>query len=145
MEIALDATLGIEDQVPGAAAGWQVLHHVGDHAAEPANTVFTANGNAAQPAEVVEGGGGNQRLYFAGSRVQLSRRKRAVVLGIPRGIEEAGNHRSRRGCGNIQVRHATIFRNTPGKLLRNPGVETHLNYSLGRYLIRRGAERKESG
>jgi hypothetical protein len=39
-----------------APAFGQVVHHVGDHAAEPAEAVFSAHGHAAQPAQVVARG-----------------------------------------------------------------------------------------
>ena len=52
-EVALNAPLSIEDEVPRACVASEVSDGVGDHTAQPAETVFAAHSHALQPAQVV--------------------------------------------------------------------------------------------
>ncbi len=54
-EVALDAALGVEDEVVVAFAGGERRDGVGDHAVEPADAVGAGD---AEPAGVVERGDG---------------------------------------------------------------------------------------
>ena len=83
VKVALDAALSVENQVPGAGGGAQIVHGIGNHAAEPAEAVLAADLYATQPSQIVEGGIGNQRLYFGRESVQLNRRKDAVDRSGP--------------------------------------------------------------
>jgi len=80
-QVALDASLGVQHQVPCAAIRGQIVHHVGDHAAQPAEAVFSAHGHAPLPAQIVAGRARHQRLYFHGWRVQLPWGQCAAING----------------------------------------------------------------
>ena len=53
-EIALNATLRIQHQVPGSTIRRKLLHSVRNHAAEPAKSVLAAYSHAPHPAKVVD-------------------------------------------------------------------------------------------
>jgi len=78
-EIALDVTLRIEQQVPRAGVGKEIVDGVGDHSAEPAKSIRSANGHAAHPAEIVDRRPGCQRRRFRFRRVQLCGGQYAAV------------------------------------------------------------------
>ena len=64
--VALDATLHAENEAVGAFAGFEVLNGVGDHAVEPADSVFAGG---ADPAGFVEG----EYCGFVEQSVELGR------------------------------------------------------------------------
>ena len=78
-QIALDPPLGVEHQVPRAGVAGQVVHHVGDHAAEPAKSVLSADGDAAEPAQVVTRGVSGQSRRFSFERVQPKRSENTTI------------------------------------------------------------------
>ena len=83
VQVALDAALGVEHQVPCAGMRGQVVDHVGHHAAEPAETVLAVDGNAAQPSQIVDGGRAEAVPLFRGlarpTAVASTRRARQPV------------------------------------------------------------------
>jgi len=52
-EVALNAPLRIQNQVPRAGVIAQIVDGVGDHPAQPAEPVFSAHFHAPQPAQIV--------------------------------------------------------------------------------------------
>ena len=117
-EVALDAALRVEDQIPRSRIGGQVLYHVSDHTAEPTEPVAALHGHPSMPAQIVEGTSRSQHLYFLGARVQFKRGKYTAIGNRfkPRLLcgQVTSKQGSRRGCGNIDVGHERIFRNSPG-------------------------------
>ena len=82
VSVALDASLGVEDEVVVTLALGQRLDGVGDHAVEPAKTVFAGDADAGAIAEVETGcarkGSGNlvpelERKTAASTRRRTSR------------------------------------------------------------------------
>jgi hypothetical protein len=78
-EVALNAALRIQHQVPCAGIGSKVVDRVGHHAAQPAKAIFAAHGHALEPPKVVNRGSKGQRRRFRGGRVQLTWCERASI------------------------------------------------------------------
>jgi hypothetical protein len=70
-QIALDAALRVEHKIPCAAICRQIVDGVGNHATEPAEAVFSAHLDAAQPTEVMHRRGESKCSDFGLGRVQL--------------------------------------------------------------------------
>ena len=97
-KVALDATLGVQHQVPCAGVWKQIVYGVGDHSAQPAKTVCAANVYAPQPAKVVNGGSMSERSYFGGGSVKLLWCEGAAICGKTSGRAGRLKH-CRKRCG----------------------------------------------
>ena len=72
--VSLDTALSVEDEVIGARVGGQGFDGIGDHAAEPAGSIFAADGDAALPSHVVNCHAFKNRSDFSFGCVQMLRR-----------------------------------------------------------------------
>ena len=61
--VALDAALGVEEEVVAAGAGGEVPDGVGDHAVEPADAVGAGDGDPGGAGEGGEAGGGEETFH----------------------------------------------------------------------------------
>ncbi len=101
VQVALNASLRIENKIPCSGVLFKAFHRVGDHAVEPAEAVFAAHRHAPQPAQIVNRDPGKQRRCFFFRCVQLLRGQYAAIslkLQAHRGLSQQGCQRS--GCGN---------------------------------------------
>ena len=65
--IALDASLGVEDERVAGLARVETFYHLSDHAVQPANAVFARGTQNGSEAEVVDPCRVKQGIDFAGS------------------------------------------------------------------------------
>ena len=93
--------------------GKQVVHGIGHHPAQPAETVGPAYIHAPHPAQVVERGSGRQCRYFHLRCVQLSWGQRAVVNGqfmrCVCGFKQGGQGSGLQVLGEIGLGHKKRF------------------------------------
>jgi hypothetical protein len=138
-QVALNASLRVEHQVPRPGVRKQVVHSVGDHSAEPAEAVFAAHGYAPHPSQVVQGGSVNQSLYFCLRRVQHSWGKRTTVgnsfLRLAGGFIQRNHSRCLYGlsqaCLGPCLAHGETFPPFGAVFPVTLGAGPHPDYSLG--------------
>ncbi len=80
-QVALNAPLRVQHQVPCIGVAAQVVDGVGDHAAEPAEAVFAAHGCTSEPTQIVRRRAREQRRCFPFRRVQSRRGQNPSISG----------------------------------------------------------------
>jgi hypothetical protein len=117
-QVALDASLRIQHQVPCAGVGKQIVDRIGDHAAQPAEAVLPAHAHAAQPSQVVQRGALGQCGCFPARLVKLTWGQHSTVgtdlaggkfVRLGRALQLFGQWRRCIGLHQAGFRHRGTF------------------------------------